>query len=964
MFDQKRMTYASNIEIFLSQRFFTFSFCQPYTTPPDGCSCEYVKQVEATGILEGHMRANDIFFGRGSIQLSHNFNYIRASATMTGSEDTFCTQPEMLASIETYGWGVGLYLWMDRMNKEGMTCHVSVLKNGDFGGALSIINGGSECPVKEDDEFYSVAIINRLDHYCNVAQVLGVPNLLGLSGCEGLEEVFATCMSDGSCPRCKYWDPSNVHTVSPTLSRTSDPETSDLLGSSSTQNRPHQQHFGGNSNFEESEHETTSSTTQATTARPPRTPHPTTRPTRGPTRNPKTISPTEASTSNLLKSPTKSPAAIDIPSLTEVAEKVPDEASANKFAFFGLTSYDSSDVEPPIQTQADSFALISHAKVISPGASSSDRTQSPTPSPTTASLLPITTTSPSATSETSSTETSSPVVAETSSVVVEAFSPGVDSHEIITGTHSKENNLGALSMDHTKSPTPSPVAATLSPVTEMPSPAPAETPSSFAETFSPVVDSSEMTNWALTRLDDESNHQVTEPPTDAPINYDINVQDIVFRPPSNSKDAYVLNAGISVSKQEALPTVETLLTSSPSFDMNNMGTVVETNNSEDASTGFISGRVWLVTKDGNRLGLRGILIDLFRCNSTEWIAGTRTASAGDYIFEELSDGNYYIVVTAGNSYSFTDHSNDIHVGSDGKGECIELSPSEKSHTVNAGLFNSAISLPQSAVAVSGSNLHSNISAVESAEEFTDNCRGQPCSEGDGTWCRSKYSFCGKGDEYCNEFSQWKPDCGTGTPTEKPSFPPSTSQPTFVFDLQLQCSGEPCIEGDGTWCRSEIGFCGGGSLYCNGYSQWIPQCVTLIPTKFPSQNNTKSETNLTIPGSHEPSAVPSQGPPKDSLGFSSFALPTLVEISPKQAHNINATGHERTSYKSDTEGAEDDNKDNSGTNSMNLQKSSTIDTSWNDQYWYLATSTTSMGFQSVVCCKILSLTLFFASMSNV
>jgi hypothetical protein len=84
------------------------NFCQPYTTPPDGCSCAYIKQVEATGSLEGHMRADDIFFGRGSIQLSHNFNYIRASASMTGNEDTFCSHPEMLASVETYSWGVGL----------------------------------------------------------------------------------------------------------------------------------------------------------------------------------------------------------------------------------------------------------------------------------------------------------------------------------------------------------------------------------------------------------------------------------------------------------------------------------------------------------------------------------------------------------------------------------------------------------------------------------------------------------------------------------------------------------------------------------------------------------------------------------------------------------------------------------------------------------------------------------------
>ncbi|EED86738.1 family 19 glycoside hydrolase domain-containing protein, partial [Thalassiosira pseudonana CCMP1335] len=109
-----------------------------------GDNTKYVKQVEASGPLEGRMKANDIFFGRGSIQLSHNFNYIRTSATMTGDERTFCSQPEMVATVESYSWGVGLYLWMDHMNKEGMTSHISVLE-GDFGSALNIVNGGSEC---------------------------------------------------------------------------------------------------------------------------------------------------------------------------------------------------------------------------------------------------------------------------------------------------------------------------------------------------------------------------------------------------------------------------------------------------------------------------------------------------------------------------------------------------------------------------------------------------------------------------------------------------------------------------------------------------------------------------------------------------------------------------------------------------------------------------------------------------
>eukprot|EP00804_Cyclotella_cryptica_P030586 CCRYP_020008-RC/>CCRYP_020008-RC protein AED:0.06 eAED:0.06 QI:1314/1/1/1/1/0.88/9/162/1394 len=956
------------------------NFCQPYTTPPDGCSCEYVKQVETTGILEGHMRANDIFFGRGSIQLSHNFNYIRASATMTGSDETFCTQPEMLASIETYSWGVGLYLWMDRMSKEGLTCHVSVLKDGDFGGALNIINGGSECPVKEDDVFYSEAVKNRLDHYCNVAQVLGVPELLGLSGCEGLEGVFTTCLSDGSCPRCKYWDPANIRTVSPTLSRTKNPETSDLLGSTSStvlatmpsnQNLTHQQHLVENSHLEESEHETTA---QVTADRPPRTPRPTvrptTRPSRRPTRKPITRNQSDSPTLNSSHPPSKAPDDFLTQSLKET-EKVPKGASANEFAFFSLTSYDSSDGEPTKQTQADSFAVISHSKH-NAGVLSTDCTQSPTLSRV-ATFSPVTETStPAATESSSSTavasETSSAVGAETPSPVVETFSPVAAPDEIIINPHSKESNSEALSMDHTNSSTPSPVASTISLVSKTLSPVPADSSSSVPDTFSPVAGSGEMTNWALTRLDDESNNRVTESPTEAPINNVVNVQDIIFRPPSKPKEVPLL-------ENTGLPTVETTPTSSPSLSIHSLGTIVEMNNSGDEPTGYISGRVSLVNEDGNRLGLRGILIDLFLCNSTEWIEGTRTASAGDYIFDELTDGNYYIVVTAGNSYSFIDNSDDNHVGSDGKGGCMELSPSEKSQTFNVGLVKSAISSPQVVPeAASDNDLDSNISVMEPAEEFTANCQGQPCSDGDGTWCRSKYSFCGKGDEYCNEFSQWTPECGTATPTEKPSFPPSTGQPTFVYDLQTQCSGEPCTEGDGTWCRSEMGFCGGGALYCNANSNWIPECVATIPTKSLSQVNTEFETDPTIIRSQEPSDVPSQGPAIDSLVFSSFALPTLTKITPEEAassatshHIVTATGHERTSYKSDrVVSMEPDTgrkKEDASTdsNSMNLHESSTTDSSWDNQ-WYLSTMTRSMGFRSNACYKVLSLAIFFAILS--
>lgn len=66
-------------------------YCQPESVPPEACNCGNGKGQ--TGELEGYVNANDLFFGRGAIQLSWNYNYIGASIALTGSPDTFCENP-------------------------------------------------------------------------------------------------------------------------------------------------------------------------------------------------------------------------------------------------------------------------------------------------------------------------------------------------------------------------------------------------------------------------------------------------------------------------------------------------------------------------------------------------------------------------------------------------------------------------------------------------------------------------------------------------------------------------------------------------------------------------------------------------------------------------------------------------------------------------------------------------------
>lgn len=121
------------------------SYCQPSFVPPAGCSCDTITQVEEEGDLAGYVEASKVFYGRGAIQLSWNYNYIRASVALTGDAETFCVDPEQIATSPEYAWGTGIYFWMENV-KEEWTCHKEILMNEDFGGTLNNINGGlGEC---------------------------------------------------------------------------------------------------------------------------------------------------------------------------------------------------------------------------------------------------------------------------------------------------------------------------------------------------------------------------------------------------------------------------------------------------------------------------------------------------------------------------------------------------------------------------------------------------------------------------------------------------------------------------------------------------------------------------------------------------------------------------------------------------------------------------------------------------
>jgi len=169
-------------------------YCQSTSKPPEACSCG-----TAQGSGDGYVPAKEMFFGRGAIQLSWNYNYRGASTALTGSPETFCEDPDLVATEEKYAWGAGLFFWMEH-TKEGTTSHTECLKNYNFGGTLNNINGGLECPAHGG--WHAEAVKLRLNRYCRAAKVLGLPNLLKIDGCAGLDDKFHSCVGDGSCSEC------------------------------------------------------------------------------------------------------------------------------------------------------------------------------------------------------------------------------------------------------------------------------------------------------------------------------------------------------------------------------------------------------------------------------------------------------------------------------------------------------------------------------------------------------------------------------------------------------------------------------------------------------------------------------------------------------------------------------------------------------------------------------------------
>ena len=179
------------------------SLAHTSTSDPDGCSCtQTVSEDDPNGYA-----SNSMFYGRGPMQLSWNYNYIDAGGAL-GVD--LCTSPDLVATNPSIAWQSAFHFWMTSTGSTGTTCHDYVLTSGDFGGTVKTINGGLECPAGAYQSGFDLSVISRLNKYCKAATELSVDLLLDFDACSELQTSFDSCVSEscsgnGCCSECNIW---------------------------------------------------------------------------------------------------------------------------------------------------------------------------------------------------------------------------------------------------------------------------------------------------------------------------------------------------------------------------------------------------------------------------------------------------------------------------------------------------------------------------------------------------------------------------------------------------------------------------------------------------------------------------------------------------------------------------------------------------------------------------------------
>lgn len=109
---------------------------------------------------------NDMYYGRGPVQLSWNFNY-HAAGNELGID--LLNNPNLVQEDPAIAWKTGLWYWVTQSGPGSISGHTAMTTGAGFGESIRSINGAIEC-----DGGNPAQVQSRIDIYQQFASALGV----------------------------------------------------------------------------------------------------------------------------------------------------------------------------------------------------------------------------------------------------------------------------------------------------------------------------------------------------------------------------------------------------------------------------------------------------------------------------------------------------------------------------------------------------------------------------------------------------------------------------------------------------------------------------------------------------------------------------------------------------------------------------------------------------------------------
>lgn len=136
---------------------------------PSKCAASYCDPTRQPTCSKTATSSNDVYYGRGALQLSWNYNYGAYGASLgnpnyfVGAADKVVTEPKNL-------FGSAIWFWMNSRGADGgKTCHEAMQQSPpDFGRTVFVINGGIECSAPGN-----IAAAHRASYFRIAANILG-----------------------------------------------------------------------------------------------------------------------------------------------------------------------------------------------------------------------------------------------------------------------------------------------------------------------------------------------------------------------------------------------------------------------------------------------------------------------------------------------------------------------------------------------------------------------------------------------------------------------------------------------------------------------------------------------------------------------------------------------------------------------------------------------------------------------